>query len=204
MQYEQISGRSLHDAMARAKLVLGNDIVLLETETLTPQDPGYDEDRTTRITVGVETERAAGRSAWPDAFQSQTQATGGSQKPAATPKNMAFQPFLEASLQNETAVPSPKNGGKSELEQLRGQVNDLHKLLARVVQPNIKGVYASAFELLINQGLDQKDALDFIGKVQVDFHDQADISEDKVRQALQREILPFLPRERVTDTLQME
>ncbi|MCF7800558.1 MAG: hypothetical protein K9N34_00935 [Candidatus Marinimicrobia bacterium] len=202
MQYEQIMGRSLHDAMARAKSIFGNDIVLLETQTLSPRDPDYDENHTTRITVGFDSKQAAQRRQAMDAYQWPTQEKAGADIPEVTRENQSFHPFFKASLENEPVRPvSPEPESRVEVELLRGQIHDLHGLLARIVQPNLQGAYAGMFENMTRLGMDQKDALEFIGMVQTEFRDRREPDPADIRQALRREVFPFTPHERVTDIL---
>jgi len=218
VKYEQITGRSLHDAMARAKTLLGDDIILMESKAVSPDDPNYNEDCTIRITVGVEIKEEAIQKKVMDAYKWHVNEAGGAQVPEVSPEKLAFQPILQANLRKEPAYPveqqhqhhqqdqqlQPGLEPKHEIKQLRRKIDGLYNLLSTVIQPGLQGNYVSAYETLITRGVDKKDALEFTARVQGRFPDYKSASEIDIRQAIQSDFYPFTPRDRVSEMLRGE
>lgn len=203
MRYEQITGRSLHDAMARAKTLLGDDIVLMESRPVSPADPNYNEDSTIRITVGVEVREEPVQKNVTDTYKWHMNESGGSQIPEISPEKLAFQPVLQASLRKETALQSDLDPNH-EIKQLRRKIDGLYNLLSTVIHPGLQGNFVSAYETLITKGVDKKDALEFTVKVQSKFNDDKMVSDNDIRQAIQSDYFPFTPRDRVAEMMKTD
>lgn len=205
MKYEQINGRSLHDAMARAKTLLGDDIILMESKPIGPDDPNFSEDCTIRITVGVEIKEEAIQKKVMDAYNWHVNESGGAQVPEVSPEKLAFQPILQANLRKEPGYPvKPEFEPQHETKQLRRKIDGLYNLLSTVIQPGLQGNYVSAYETLITKGVDKQDALEFTARVQTRFPDTKTVSEIDIRQAIQSDFYPFTPRDRVAEMLRGE
>ena len=130
MKYEQILGRSLHDAMTRAKEVLGNDIVLMRSETLNPNDPGYDEDRTTRITVGVVVKEEGTNQQMLDAYRFHTDDADRSTLAGMDSDSGVTYQSTEMIENHSNSRPA----GSPELNRLYNKIDQLQSLVSRVLR----------------------------------------------------------------------